>query len=114
MIQGIIVPSPFDPTRSIFAVGDPKQMAILLGMFAGVPQNDFEERYIALCKQNLVDQDQFVNVMRPRVPFMDDLLAKYDGGPARNTTLTTAGIALGPANLKRISGMGADISIWIK
>lgn len=113
ILDKMIVESPFDSTRSVFALGDPKAAGAALSNF-GVDAAAFEQSYTELCKANNISEEQFLKVMGQRIPFLQKLCRKYDKGPARNATLTSAGIALAHANLKRTAGLDADIGIWIK
>jgi hypothetical protein len=46
-------------------------------------------------------------------PYMKDLFESWSGSPIQNFTLTSVGIAIGHANIKRLVGEFADLSIWI-
>jgi hypothetical protein len=46
-------------------------------------------------------------------PYMSDFFDTWSTSPMRNFTLTSVGIAIGHANIKRLIGQFADLSIWI-
>ncbi|MFZ5823630.1 MAG: LPO_1073/Vpar_1526 family protein [Bacillota bacterium] len=46
-------------------------------------------------------------------PYMVDLFEVWSESAAKNFTLTSVGIALGHANIKRLAGDFSDLSIWI-
>jgi len=46
-------------------------------------------------------------------PYMSDLFECWAGSPMQNFTLTIVGIAIGHANIKRLVGEFANLSIWI-
>jgi hypothetical protein len=46
-------------------------------------------------------------------PYMVDLFENWSGSPMKNLTLTSVGIAIGHANIKRFAGEFANLSIWI-
>jgi len=45
--------------------------------------------------------------------YMEDLFKSWSGSPMQNLTLTSVGIAIGHANIKRFIGEFANLSIWI-
>ncbi|WP_159237788.1 LPO_1073/Vpar_1526 family protein [Raoultella terrigena] len=46
-------------------------------------------------------------------PYMADLFDMWSNSPMGNFTLTSVGMAIGHANIKRLIGEFADLSIWI-
>jgi hypothetical protein len=46
-------------------------------------------------------------------PYMSDVFEIWSQSPMKNFTLTSVGIAIGHANVKRLVGEFADLSIWI-
>lgn len=46
-------------------------------------------------------------------PYMAGLFETWSGSPMKNFTLTSVGIAIGHANIKRLVGVFANLSIWI-
>ncbi|MFM7008932.1 MAG: LPO_1073/Vpar_1526 family protein [Betaproteobacteria bacterium] len=48
-----------------------------------------------------------------QVPYMQNLFELWDNTPLNNLTLTSVGIGLAHANIKRLTGEFADLSIWM-
>ncbi len=46
-------------------------------------------------------------------PYMSGLFETWSESAIKNFTLTSVGIAIGHANIKRLVGEFADLSIWI-
>jgi hypothetical protein len=46
-------------------------------------------------------------------PYMSTLFETWSGSAMKNFTLTSVGIAIGHANIKRLVGEFANLSIWI-
>jgi hypothetical protein len=46
-------------------------------------------------------------------PYMSNIFECWSGSPMKNFTLTSVGIAIGHANIKRFAGEFANLSIWI-
>ncbi len=46
-------------------------------------------------------------------PYMSGLFETWSGSAMKNFTLTSVGIAIGHANIKRLVGEFANLSIWI-
>ena len=46
-------------------------------------------------------------------PYMTDVFEVWDHSPMKNFTLTSVGMAIGHANIKRLIGEFANLSIWI-
>jgi hypothetical protein len=45
--------------------------------------------------------------------YMSDLFECWSGSSMKNFTLTSVGIAIGHANIKRLAGEFSNLSIWI-
>lgn len=61
-------------------------------------------------KMNLEDVKKKVVLIRP---YMQKLFDIWNNSLLKNFTLTSVGIAIGHANIKRLRGQFADLSIWI-
>ncbi len=46
-------------------------------------------------------------------PYMRDLFTSWEKSPMQSFTLTSVGIAIAHANIKRLVGEFANLSIWI-
>jgi len=48
-----------------------------------------------------------------RFPYMQSLFDLWTSTPLQNITLTSVGIGLAHANIKRLTGEFADLSVWV-
>lgn len=58
--------------------------------------------------------EEFLSSVEKHVPDIRKLVDLWGTSNIQNLNLTTVGIAIGHANLKRLSGINADLSTWIK
>lgn len=77
-----------------------------------VPAED-RTRIKALFDQNKMSHEEVKNKIIEIRPFMIDVFKTWSESPMKNFTLTSVGIAIGHANIKRLVGEFADLSIWI-
>lgn len=54
------------------------------------------------------------DLIKKQGDFMNDLFDVWDNSPLKNMTLTSVGIAIATANLRRKTGISVDLGIWIK
>jgi hypothetical protein len=66
-----------------------------------------------LNNSNLMTKDKVVEYLRQVHPCAEKLLQVWQDTPLKSLSLTSVGIAIGHANLRRTTGEQADISIWI-
>lgn len=57
---------------------------------------------------------EIVTNLSPRVPEIAELFRLWSSTPLKHMTLTSVGLAIGHANLVRVAGFSADLSIWIQ
>lgn len=67
----------------------------------------------ALFNMNKMNHDEIRKKCIEIKPYMAGLFEKWSGSAMKNFTLTSVGIAIGHANIKRLVGEFADLSIWI-
>lgn len=60
------------------------------------------------------DGDELLGAIERGYPNVRTAKSLWDETPMHQLSLTTVGIAIGHANLVRVSGWGADLAIWIK
>jgi hypothetical protein len=58
--------------------------------------------------------DELINIIREQGDFMNELFDVWDNSSLKNMTLTSVGIAIATANLRRKTGITVDLGIWIK
>lgn len=58
-------------------------------------------------------RDEVIQKLAPNYPAVADLFSIWDDTPLKNFKLTTVGIAIGHANLQRLTGFDAHLAIWI-
>lgn len=66
-----------------------------------------------LFNQNQMTDDEIKSKTISIRPYMEKLFSTWELSEIKNTTLTSVGIAIGHANIKRVSGGFSDLSIWI-
>lgn len=110
-IGGFIVPSPFDPSRFVFALGGSETLKQVFAQTGLGPE--VAEGYIGLCKANAPSVDKFADVLRAKLSEIDGIIDAYNGTPVKDLRLTSTGVALAHANLTKKTGLSADLSIWI-
>lgn len=74
---------------------------------------DDQEKILALFDLNkMTDAEIRAKCIEIR-PYMTDVFDTWSNSPMKNFTLTSVGIAIGHANIKRLVGEFANLSIWI-
>jgi hypothetical protein len=90
-----------------------------------------DETFEQIAKENRVDEADiyklkpFMNnyqmnatevkdLLKQQGDFMNTLFEIWDNSPLKNMTLTSVGIAVATANLRRKTGISVDLGIWIK
>ncbi len=59
-------------------------------------------------------KERFIEAATPHYPDVSALVSAWDETPMKSLNLTSVGLAIGFANLKRVTGFEADLGIWIK
>jgi hypothetical protein len=70
-------------------------------------------RITALFDVGKMDETEIKNKCIEIRPYMSGLFETWSGSALPNFTLTSVGIAIGHANIKRLAGEFSDLSIWI-
>lgn len=68
----------------------------------------------AIQTSNLMTNEQFVEAAQKYYPEIGKLVSIWNDTPLKHLTLTAVGVAIGYANLKRVSGFDAELGAWIK
>ena len=77
-----------------------------------VPEN--EAKYIVeLFGKNKMTPDEMKTKIVELRPYMADFYSTWDNSPMKSFQLTSVGIAIGHANLRKYLGNFADLSIWV-
>lgn len=71
-------------------------------------------KFKSLFNQYLMSQDEVKNYLEKQVDFMNKLFDFWDNSSMKNLTLTSVGIAIATANLRRKTGISVNLDIWIK
>jgi hypothetical protein len=58
--------------------------------------------------------EELIKLIKGQGDFMNNLFEIWDNSPLKNMTLTSVGIAIATANLRRKTGINVDLGIWIK
>jgi len=78
----------------------------------GLSKNELDNVWNA--QENTVwSKEEMIQNLSPRVPTIGELFRLWESTPLNVLSLTSVGIAIGHANLVRISDFRADLSIWI-
>ncbi len=75
--------------------------------------SDDREKISTLLDLNLMTQDEVRDKCIHIRPYMEGLFEAWNNSSMRSFTLTSVGMSIGHANLKRLIGEFADLSIWI-
>lgn len=71
-------------------------------------------KFKSLFNQYLMSQDEVKNYLEKQVDFMNKLFDFWDNSSMKNLTLTSVGIAIATANLRRKTGISVNLDMWIK
>ncbi|WP_225212120.1 LPO_1073/Vpar_1526 family protein [Stenotrophomonas lacuserhaii] len=75
--------------------------------------NDQGELIKKLYGENVMDEAGIRSMVVGRRSYMDDLFTHWSSSGMSRFTLTSVGMAIGHANMKRLIGDFSDLSIWI-
>lgn len=76
-------------------------------------ESSFIDKLIAVQKNHMMNDEEVKDYSISVNPFMKDLYDIWDNSYMKNTTLTSVGITIGQANVRRVTGNVFDLSIWI-
>lgn len=74
---------------------------------------DDRAKIITLFDQGLMSDKEIIDKCVSIRPYMEQVFSTWAISSMANFTLTSVGIAIGHANIKRLVGEFADLSIWI-
>ena len=77
-----------------------------------IPEDD-KGKIIALFNMNKMNDNEIKEKCIEIRPYMEKLFDIWSESSLQNFTLTSVGIAIGHANIKRLIGEFSDLSIWI-
>ena len=77
-----------------------------------IPDED-KPKITALFNANKMNDDEIKEKVVSLCPYMADVFDAWENSPLKNFSLTSVGIAIGHANIKRLVGEFSDLSIWI-
>lgn len=70
-------------------------------------------KIVPLFDQALMSDEEVINKCISIRPYMEQVFSTWTSSPMKNFTLTSVGIAIGHANIKRLVGEFSNLSIWI-
>lgn len=70
-------------------------------------------KIISLFDQGLMSDEEVINKRISIRPYMEQVFSTWASSSMKNFTLTSVGIAIGHANIKRLVGEFVNLSIWI-
>lgn len=70
-------------------------------------------KIMSLFDQGLMNDQEIKDKCVSIRPYMDQVFSVWESSPMKNFTLTSVGIAIAHANIKRLVGEFANLSIWI-
>lgn len=77
-----------------------------------IEQED-KTKIIALFNEGLMSDEEVIKKCVSIRPYMEHVFSTWASSSMANFTLTSVGIAIGHANIKRLTGEFANLSIWI-
>lgn len=111
-IKSLIVPCLQDTTKLQLAAIDEdvlEQKATALGL--ALDQINLLKPFL---NNYQMGADEVKTFLKKQGDFIDVLFDIWDNSPLQNMTLTSVGIAVATANLRRKTGISVDLGIWIK
>lgn len=89
----------------------------LENMLKGIPENicsvESKQKIKSLFNENLMNANEVRNKCIEIRPYMKEIFDIWSSSSMKNFTLTSVGISIGHANVKRHIGEFANLSIWI-
>lgn len=71
------------------------------------------DKLVALATESLMNQEEVKDYLTSARPYMSSMIDAWEDSPMKNFTLTSVGIAIGHANVKKNLDEFTDLSIWI-
>jgi hypothetical protein len=75
--------------------------------------DDITTKFLELHKKSMMNETKVKEYLESLDPAMRDLVKRWNDSSLKHITLTSVGIAIGHANVRRVTGEGAPLSIWI-
>ncbi len=70
-------------------------------------------KILALFNENIMSQAEIKEYLQKTSPYMTTIIDAWESSSLKNFMLTSVGIAIGHANVKKNLGEFTDLSIWI-
>lgn len=109
--QRFFIPCLNDPTKFQVRATNKEALEKLLSS-SSIEQED-KNKIISLFDQGLMSDEEIINKCVSIRPYMEQVFSTWASSSMKNFTLTSVGIAIGHANIKRLVGEFANLSIWI-
>lgn len=108
---GMLIPCLHNP--ALFQIGA-VNMSVLESMFISnhTPQED-RPKVVELFNENSMTEKELRAWCAAERPYMESVFSAWDDSLMKNLSLTSVGMAIGHANIKRITGEFADLAIWV-
>lgn len=104
------VPHPRDSERYVLPISDPSKLTLHLQV---CQLSEYEDEIRNLMSGDRMSPDDVRSFLEDGHPRTAQLLSALDDSALREASLTTVGVALGHADMQRVLGSRADLSIWI-
>ena len=105
------IPCLNDPSKFQVRATNKEALEKLLDTYS-ISQED-RVKIIALFDQGLMSDEEIIKKCVSIRPYMEQVFSTWASSSMANFTLTSVGIAIGHANIKRLVGEFANLSIWI-
>lgn len=105
------IPCLNDSTKLQVKAINKEQLGELLDSQSISPED--REKIIEIFSLNKMSEPEIKDKLIAIRPYMSDVFEIWSNSPIQNFTLTSVGMAIGHANIKRLIGEFASLSIWI-
>lgn len=109
--QRFFIPCLNDPIK--FQVRATNKEALEESLDANLIEQEDRAKIISLFDQELMSDEEVINKCVSIKPYMEQVFSTWASSSMSNFTLTSVGIAIGHANIKRLVGEFSNLSIWI-
>lgn len=108
--ERLIIPSIHDSSRFQVNALNKDTLSQRLAEF-GIPEKN--DQLWGAHSNGFMTKDEFIQAAAVHYPAIEELITVWDDTPIKNLSLTSVGLAIGYANLKRVAAFQADLGIWI-
>ena len=110
--ENVVVRSAFDASRIVFNLKDRFRFVEFLEEYNFSPEE--KERAINYYDGRLWNAENFITNVREKVPDLLAAINVWETADLNYLELTTLGLAVGHGYLRHLTGLDADLSIWIQ